>query len=251
MEPTRPTPPDANPAEGLGNDAPADVLADGVVAVLKLLSAPPGSPERPAAEAAWESFEESLSEADGVRLATARKRFRLDRFELRCLVLALARHVEPRMSAVVGRLSQKRLELGATVGLALEYFCATAAERVEKRRAFLPSGRMIRHSLVRLADAPGLAGGGLLAREVELSAPFSRFVLGEEGLSEGVAKVARLERPEVSILNVILPPEQVAVVREFVAHHARYRDLLADWGFHRIVPYGRGHTFLFAGPSGG
>jgi len=236
----------------LAGEANLNVLSEGVKCVLRLLGAPPGTKEADEADAAWEEFETHLRNAAlEVPLAQAALRFHLNRFELRCVVLALARHIEPKMSAVIGRMSQKRLELGATVGLALEFFCRTAAERVARRRCFLPSSRLLRHNLLRLRDSgSNSAATGMLAREMELSAPFLRFLLGEEELSENVASIARLEHPSVNILNVILPEDQVEQVRQFVLQHSRYRQMITRWGFDRIVPYGRGYTFLFSGPSG-
>ncbi len=228
-----------------GRDPGFALLSDGVVAVLGLLAAPDRDAAR--AEERWLEFERRLAASD-TPLGQAARRFRLGRFELRCVVLALSRHIEPRMSSVLGRLAQKRLEVGITVGLALEAFCRSTAERVEARRAFLPSSPLVRHNLIQLKDPQ--AGGGTLSREMDLSPPFLRYILGEEGLSAGVAKIARLERPEVSLLNVVLPPKQVEAIREFVVHHGRYREVLGDWGFERVVPYGRGGTFLFSGPSG-
>ncbi len=231
--------------EEVPDDPRAEVLSEGVVAVLRLLAA--SGRERVVAEEAWSAFESRLLESKAP-LGQVARRFRLGRFELQCVVLALSRHIEPRMSSVIGRLAQRRLEVGVTVGLALEVFCHNMEERIEARRAFQASGPLLRYNLIQLKDPP--AGGGSLSREMDLSPPFLRYVLGEEGLSPGVARVARLERPEVSFLNVVLPEKQVETIRQFVAHHGRFREVLSEWGFERVVPYGRGETFLFAGPSG-
>jgi len=237
-------------AEGVQHDADFEVLLEGVVAVIALLTAARSGTQRAEAEKAWEAFERRLA-SSGSRLGYLAGRMRLGPFELQCILLALARHIEPRMSSVLARYAQERLEIGASVGLAIEAFCKDTADRVACRRALLPSAPLLRYNLVQLRDPPpGGVATGLLAQELDLSQPFLRFLLGEEGLSTNVARVAVLEFPAISLLNVVLPPKQIEAIREFVAHHARYREYLKEWGFDRVVPYGRGYTFLFAGPSG-
>lgn len=118
-----------------GSDLGVALLSGGVVAVPGLLAA--SDRDRAAAEEAWSEFERRVA-AFETPLAQASRRFRLGRFDLRCVVLALSRHLEPRMTTVLGRLAQKRLELGIPVGLALDVFCRSTVERVEARRAFQP-----------------------------------------------------------------------------------------------------------------
>jgi hypothetical protein len=94
------------------------------------------------------------------------------------------------------------------------------------------------------------ASEGLIARRFELTTPTLRFVLREQELSESVAKMARLELPAVALLNVVLEPRQMDQVRELIENYASYRALISDWGFDRVLPYGRGLTLLFSGHSG-
>ncbi|MFN4021208.1 MAG: AAA family ATPase, partial [Erythrobacter sp.] len=88
------------------------------------------------------------------------------------------------------------------------------------------------------------------SRRVELTTPTLRFLLKENELTESLAKIARLEFPEVSLLNVILEPDQMTQVRQLVENHRDYRKAISDWGFDKVLPYGRGLTFLFSGPPG-
>jgi SpoVK/Ycf46/Vps4 family AAA+-type ATPase len=226
-------------------------LIEGVAAVADLLVAAPGSDEADAARQGWEAFEEHLAEArDEVPLAQLAERFRLDRFELRCVTLALASHIEPRMSALVAQSGSDTFSRSLTVRLVLERFCADPAERLRARQSFLPSGRLVRNRLLVLGRTEVGAAEGLLSRRLELAAPTLRFLLREEELTGAVGQVARLERPAVSLLNVVLPPAAVDQVRELVENHRSYREAISEWGFDRILPYGRGLTLLFSGPSG-
>lgn len=227
------------------NEEDFSILTEGVMAVLGLLGATEA--DRSAAEKGWQDYEDKLRKSK-TSLGQVVRRFRLSSFEVKCIVLALSRHIEPRMATVLGRLGQKRLEMGVTIGLALEAFTKEGKERVEGLEAFHLSSPLMRHNLVHLNEPQ--SGLGSLSREFDLSPPFLRFILGEEGLSPAVAKVARLEWPKVSLQNVVLPQKYIEAIRQFVLHHGRFREVLGEWGFERAVPYGRGITFLFAGPSG-
>jgi len=121
---------------------------------------------------------------------------------------------------------------------------------VKARQSFLPSGRLVKHRLVSMERSEIGASEGLLSRRLELTTPTLRFLLQEEELSESVSRVARLEHPEVSLLNVILDAEQLRQAIELVEQHRRYREVISDWGFDKILPYGRGVSMLFSGPSG-
>ncbi|MCA9516355.1 MAG: hypothetical protein KC635_15545, partial [Myxococcales bacterium] len=79
------------------NDKNLTFLIDGVAAVAGLLAGPLKGDARKEAETAWERFELELRAAsDDIPLADLTRRFRLNSFDLRCVVLALASHIEPR-----------------------------------------------------------------------------------------------------------------------------------------------------------
>jgi SpoVK/Ycf46/Vps4 family AAA+-type ATPase len=85
---------------------------------------------------------------------------------------------------------------------------------------------------------------------LELTTPCLRTVLGEHELAESVARYARLEEPKVSLFNVILDPDAQRQVREIAELHGRYREVIAEWHFERVLPCGVGAILLFAGPPG-
>ena len=225
-------------------------MIEGITATAELLSAQEDD-ARSDAEANWEAFEGRLRDApEASPLSQLVDRFRLTTFEVRCVLLGLASHIEPRMSAVVASSGRDLFSRSITVRLTLERFCQSAAERVEARKSFLGSGALIRHGLIALGKAEAGASEELLARRLTLTTPTLRFLLQEDELSESVARLARLDTPALSLLNVILEPEELSQVRELVENHGRYRRLISDWGFDRVLPYGRGLTMLFSGPSG-
>jgi SpoVK/Ycf46/Vps4 family AAA+-type ATPase len=241
----------AQPHPQPANDRNLQTLIDGVAAVAGLLAAEPRSEARREAEATWSQWEAAMrADADEVPLADLITRFRLNAFELRCLVLALASHIEPRMAALIATASKDALVRGVTIRLAMERFCATANERVTARASFLPSGPLMRHHMVALGRTELGASEGLLSRRMELTTPTLRYLLRENELSESLAKIARLQYPEVSLFNVILEREQMTQVRQLVENHRDYRRAISEWGFDKVLPYGRGLTFLFSGPPG-
>lgn len=231
-------------------DLNVDLLVSGVACIAEILSAADHDARRVAASN-WDRFEARLRSAvEDVPLAQLTERFHLNRFELKCVVLALASHVEPRMNQLIAKVGREMFARGVTVRLAIEHFCDTPSERVKARKSFLPAGALIRNRLVSMERSEIGASEGLLSRRLELTTPTLRFLLEEEELSESVANVARLEHPEVSLLNVILDTEQLKHVVELVEHHSRYRELISKWGFDKVLPYGRGICLLFSGPSG-
>jgi len=233
------------------NDRNLTVLIDGVAAVAGLLAGTMKGDERKAAETAWERFELELrAMGDDIPMADLARRFRLNSFELRCVVLALASHIEPRMSQLVASSSREMFARGVTIRLAVERFCTLPTERVTARKSFLPSSPLIRNRIMSLGRTEVGASEGLLSRRLELSTPTLRFLLREAELSENLAKVASLEFPDLSLFNVILDHEHMNQVRQLVEHHRDYRRIISDWGFDKVLPYGRGLTFLFSGPPG-
>lgn len=240
----------------LPHDRNLQTLIEGVANVAGLLAGEMKGDARREAEANWLRWElnlRSLSEQrghDDVPLADLVARFRLNTFELKSLVLSIASHIEPRMAALVNSASKDTFARGVTIRLAMERFCTTATERVTARQSFLPSSPLIRHHLISLGRTEIGSSEGLLSRRMELTTPTLRFLLKENELTESLSKIARLDFPEVSLLNVILEPEQMTQVRQLVENHRDYRRAISDWGFDKVLPYGRGLTFLFSGPPG-
>jgi SpoVK/Ycf46/Vps4 family AAA+-type ATPase len=233
------------------NDRNLQLLIDGVAAVAGLLASDPRSDARGEADATWLRWErDAVGATDDIPLADLVRRFRLNSFEVKCLVLALASHIEPRMSALIATASRDTLVRGVTIRLAMERFCTTASERVMARQSFLPSGTLIRNHMIALGRTEVGTSEGLLSRRMELTTPTLRFLLREHELSESLARIARLQFPDVSLFNVILEPEQMTQVRQLVENHRDYRRAISEWGFDKVLPYGRGLTFLFSGPPG-
>ena len=63
-------------------------------------------------------------------------------------------------------------------------------------------------------------------------------------------RFGRRIEPVFRLADVVLPDNQHAELKEIVAHVRHAAQVMHAWGFHQQLPYGRGVTALFSGPSG-
>ncbi|MCB9728784.1 MAG: AAA family ATPase [Deltaproteobacteria bacterium] len=200
---------------------------------------------------AWRAFEDEVrSEPPGERISSLVKRFGLSSFELKCIMVGLGQHVQPTMAAVLERSGGSVFSRAVTVRLLIDRFCEGTDETLRARRSFFRSAPLLRHRLASLGQPEAGSSAGLMARRLVVTAPTIRYLLWEEELSENVERIAQLTDPEVDLLNVIIDRDQREQLREMVENHDKYRQAIGDWGFDKILPYGRGLTLLFSGPSG-
>ena len=87
------------------------------------------------------------------------------------------------------------------------------------------------------------ANNGIAARD--------RFIAGCKAIAmQNVSNLAERIEPGFEIDDVVLPNECAAQLREIVASVRLAPMVLDQWNFRRQLPYGRGTTVLFHGPSG-
>jgi SpoVK/Ycf46/Vps4 family AAA+-type ATPase len=68
--------------------------------------------------------------------------------------------------------------------------------------------------------------------------------------SPDLPRFARAVEPTFDLDDVVLPDDRRQQLREMVAHVRHAYQVLYTWGFREQLPYGRGVTALFSGPSG-
>jgi SpoVK/Ycf46/Vps4 family AAA+-type ATPase len=226
-------------------DVDVQLVLDAVSAVALHLGREAGSE----APDPWPTFMERLREHPESRFARLVERFRLGAFELRCVSAALAFGLDPTRWPDA-HLAEGVRELRLTVSHALEWFCPDVPTCQAALAAFQPDAPLARGGLLFFPEDDGLGPLGVLGRRLALSAPVLRYLLGERDLTPSLRPFARLELPAVSLLNVVLPREQIEQVRELVELHRSYRRVIGEWGFDHLLPYGRGLTLLFSGVSG-
>lgn len=199
-------------------------------------------PSQSTEEEAGDAFgwAESVRAVDG-RLAQLAGRLELGTFELQCLVLAVAMQVEPALSRLVCELSHRPIERGLTVGFLLEHFRSGARQRATGRRVFHPQSPLLRHGLLRLEEPVGHAGAGLVDKRLLAAPPLVAWLLEEPGLAQ---------RPIESWFRMGLAAEELEAIRRLIDQHARYADLLDEWGLGVDLPAPRGLRILISGPPG-
>src|SRR5262249_60214690 len=87
---------------------------------------------------------------------------------------------------------------------------------------------------------PGQAGDRPTIREL--------FAAARAQSGHGLAALARKIEPRYGWDDIVLPPDQLAQLRE-ICNQARYRHVVYDeWGFDRKLSLGKGLNVLFSGP---
>jgi AAA+ superfamily predicted ATPase len=139
----------------------------------------------------------------------------------------------------------------------------------------LPAARALwQRELARLAAPPDLDAGALASRfrlsasQIRDSAALAEALASWRSPAGGavtaadflaacraqadrkLAQVARQVEPRARWTDLVLPPDQMAQLRE-ICDQARYRHVvLGDWGFARRLSLGKGLNVLFSGPPG-
>src|SRR5438046_5234190 len=72
----------------------------------------------------------------------------------------------------------------------------------------------------------------------------------KELASEGMSRLVDRIDPLFGLEQVILPPDRKQELVEIVDQVLLARRVLDDWKFREQLPYGRGISALFSGPSG-
>ena len=105
-------------------------------------------------------------------------------------------------------------------------------------------------SLAGIDDASRLAAattGGESTPEERLD----RFMSAcKQVASEGISRLAERVEPVFCLDDVVLPPDRKEQLAEIVDNVLLSERVLGDWAFGEQLPYGRGVTALFHGPSG-
>jgi SpoVK/Ycf46/Vps4 family AAA+-type ATPase len=75
-------------------------------------------------------------------------------------------------------------------------------------------------------------------------------LLGNAALEEELVAFSCVRVPNVALENVVLPPDQKALVQAIVDKHDTFVERRREWGIDDVVSYGKGTILLFEGPPG-
>ncbi|HEX2574606.1 MAG TPA: ATP-binding protein [Polyangia bacterium] len=182
-------------------------------------------------------------------LETLRTRFGLGEFETEVLLHAAVPVLEPGLLRLYGRLSGHNWRTGVDVGTVIQVHFEGAAARLRARMHFRPEAPLLSQRLVLLDRGRPESREDLLGCELRLPPRVARVLLGQE-LPVGARAYARLLQPEVTLDDVVLPPEVQAEVESLASSVPGLEERLRSWGLGRVMPTGRGVTVLLAGPPG-
>jgi AAA+ superfamily predicted ATPase len=114
-------------------------------------------------------------------------------FDLNLLMLALAPEVEPRYERIYAFLQDDINRKRPSINLALDLFCSSAEEKLERRERFSPASPLLRAALIRV-DREGATS--LLGRAIILEERIASFLLGSQAIDDALCAFAHVEEPQ-------------------------------------------------------
>lgn len=207
----------------------------------------------------WELADRRLDDLRRRELATAdtevelplvelERRFRLSEVEIEALVLALASQVDPTFLAEWETRCPDVTNLDVRTATAV--LARTFPEAVGLRRIFTRDAPLVNSSLLLLDLRRGRSESDFLQLDLEVPRRIVSLVLAEAGQVDETSAFSCLQRPTVSLEQVVLPPESIALVRGVIEHHSEFVVARQRWGLDDAIGYGRGTLLLFVGEPG-
>ncbi|MCL2326733.1 MAG: ATP-binding protein [Proteobacteria bacterium] len=174
--------------------------------------------------------------------------FDLDAFEADVVFLALAQTVDSGFRQCIVEM-RRNMALGSVdVGLAIALFSASFSEKVEHRRAFLPSGRLLSNHLCELKPKFG-SESQLNDMVLQLPSRIVSYILDQEAELH-LEGFSRLYWPKTMLSQVMLGERHRRQVMAIVSQYERYLALKSSWGVEEVGGGGRHLILLFSGVSG-
>ncbi len=174
----------------------------------------------------------------------------LDELDRDILLLAVAPHVDVELRDAIARFNDNLLANYIDVRMCLEFLIDDPVERLAIRKRFAPDGPLRVGQLVQLERPRDIGGDNLLAHEVLPAGRVMQLLLGETGLLDSaMSDMAVFERPEITLADVILPPDDLAPLLGLLEQHAEAPLVPGDG---RTTPFdvARGLVVEISGPPG-
>eukprot|EP00667_Euglena_gracilis_P001253 EG_transcript_1254 len=135
-----------------------------------------------------------------------------------------------------------------TVGYLLYILCETLPQRVANRSRFYKSATLVKTGMVLVSDKP--AFGDLMDCPVDLDRRMLDYLVGLDTEFNEIVEGSHLYAPRVRLEQVILPPDQKALVMATVANFDAFSAAKRKYGMEDVISYGGGLVLLFHGASG-
>lgn len=183
------------------------------------------------------------------RLCTMHK---LDNFE-RTLVLlsaapAFSRGFEEHFASVMG---DRHCSSAPTVELAFNFFELSFSDRILRRTTFSKHAPLFANDVL-VFEALGRLSGPeeLLSADIRMASRTFAFLVGHQALSADLIEFSAIETPLARLDQVVLPDEDKGRILSVIENHDQFLHYRREWGFDRVIQYGRGVLLLFSGPPG-
>ena len=184
-----------------------------------------------------------------IGLEVTRERFGLDEIDCDTLLHAIAPTLDPSILKLHARVTGSQWRSWVDVGFVIQVHFEGIADRLRARSRFLPGGKLVDSRLVVLDRSRPDARENFLACEVKLPPRVMRLFLGQDAQGGGNAYSSLVE-PDVSLDQVVLPPEARADLEALLDAQPERDARLHAWGFDDVIPAGRGVVLLLQGPPG-
>jgi SpoVK/Ycf46/Vps4 family AAA+-type ATPase len=176
--------------------------------------------------------------------------FALSPMEVDLLLMAIAPALDGTFNVLYGRLKGLNYRHHLDVDVALSVIAPDLVNRMEQRSMFSPQGNLLTHNLLRIGRGQLDLGDGFLNLEIRLPDRLVTHLLGSDDVDHSLSAFSRLIEPTETLDRVVLSPAEKTKIVSLVSGHKNYLHALDAWGLGEAIPYGRGVTMLFSGPSG-
>jgi SpoVK/Ycf46/Vps4 family AAA+-type ATPase len=160
--------------------------------------------------------------AEPSALSLLQRWFGLSSFDLDVVLIALAPELDLRYERLYGYLQDDLTRRHATVDLALNLRCSSAAEKMARLAHFAPDAPLIRHDIVHLVADPNQVQPLLLGLYLKLDQQIVAALLGHSGLDARLASFCRFVDPGPGLDRLQLGSEIKHALR-ILAEYARDR----------------------------
>jgi AAA+ superfamily predicted ATPase len=126
------------------------------------------------------------------------RHYTLDAFEVDTLLLALAPELDLRYARLYAYLQDDITRKRPSVDLALNLFCATAEEKLQRRAHFAPDAPLMRHGLLQLYSEAPQPQASLLSQMFRLDEQVVRLLLGQVTLDPRLSQFCDLSWRDIS-----------------------------------------------------
>jgi SpoVK/Ycf46/Vps4 family AAA+-type ATPase len=171
--------------------------------ITRLFSQPPGEPRLLTENQPVRAIREKLHTAITAHtpFVWLTQRFSLTVFDLEVIVLALAAEVDLRYERLFSYLQDNVTLRRPSVDLALNLFCDTVEQKLERRRHFSAESALVSNDLICLLHE-GTHEPPLLSHFIKLDRQITNFLLGERALDARIASFCQRVEPKFSMDSV-------------------------------------------------